>query len=70
VDARFEQFLHGDIRQLTSFYGLHPKTRNCVPRLHSRPGPVAWISGSGRFCEHKFQLAVTSRQNNPMFTDY
>jgi len=29
VDARFEQFFHGDIRQITSLVKLHPSRRCC-----------------------------------------
>src|SRR5207248_8237350 len=56
VDARFEQLFHGDVRQTTSLYGLHPP-RYRWPRsgLHSCPQYVAgrfWFpklaaSGSG-----------------------
>src|SRR5438045_9617952 len=45
----------------------------CIPRislasqkLHSRPGPVNWISGSGRFVKN--QLSAISRQRSAKAT--
>src|SRR5205085_5803023 len=58
VDARFEQLFHGDVRQTTSLYGLHPP-RYCWPRsgLHSCPQCVA-----GRFWSPKL---ATAKEREP-----
>src|SRR5207302_6790819 len=57
VDARFEQLFHGDVRQTTSLYGLHPP-RYRWPRsgLHSCPQYVA-----GRFW---FPKTATAKERN------
>src|SRR5438309_2012229 len=39
-----------------------PRTCTASQELHSRPGPVGWISGSGRFVKTSFQHSAVSFQ--------
>src|SRR5207244_11305762 len=66
VDARFEQLLHGDVSQSTSFVDLHPAhiEQDCYsrPRTCSSTGRIEHISS---FSAISYQLSATSYSTYP-----